>query len=388
MKTKTIVCFFCFLLICACSDNMTTNSVQGNSNLEKFIDRTSTEPVKCLSEAVIEFMVDHPEWYASCNFDHDKPIDFEDLCWNQKPEITELKDLLELKFPNFTLNEDNTFSYKGLKYKFQVEKYQVVRPGVNKNIKLENIGVMFDTDCSNDLGEGTIFFKNNSDAIEKMHTVLTEENVDGDLIVLTLKEITPVPGSKISSSPGTYLVLDALQIKNDTDSGSAEEIEIFVMGYQSSLYYSSVTNHKFDGEDHIDAAGDLKTYPDINTVTGNYVDCNDIAILRLTDDFEQRMIVVESDYGDGKMAHDENTAYDDYYRCFVNIYSWDVTDINGNTLQQNQTRLFRLCYENEENNDDVWTQSEVRGLKKSTVSTSLMTIQTTYANYKIKKVTY
>ncbi len=367
---------------------MSTSPVQGNSNLEQYIDKTSIEPVKCLSEALIRYMIDHPEWYASCNFNNDSPIDFDELCWNQRPEIMELKDLLESKFQNFTINEDNTFSYKGLHYKFQVEKYQRIRPGVNKNIKLENIGVMFDTDYSNDLGEGAIFFKNNADAIEKMNTVLTEENINGDLVVLTLKEITPEPISKSSSSSGTYLILDSFQIENDTESSSAQEIEIFVMGYQSSFYYSSVTNHKFDGEAHIDAAGDLKTYPDINTVTGNYVVCNDIAILRLTDDFEQRIIVVESDYGDGKMAHDENTAYADYYRYFVNIYSWDVTDINGNSLLSNQARYFRLCYENEENNDDVWSQSEVRGITKSTVSTSLMTVQTNHANYKVKKVTY
>jgi hypothetical protein len=299
----------------------------------------------------------------------------------------ELKDLLESKFQNFAINEDNTFSYKELQYKFQVEKYQRIRPGVNKAIKLENLGIMFDTDYSNDSGEGYIFFKNNAGAIEKMHTVLTEEYIDGDLIVLTLKEITPEPILKSASSPGTYLILDAIQIKEDNDSGSAEEIEIFVMGYQSSFYYSSVTNHKFDGAAHIDAAGDLKTYENLD-VSLDYVDCNDVAILRLTDDFEQRMIVVESDYGDGKMAHDENSAYDDYYTYFVNIYSWDVTDVNSNSLQANQTRYFRLCYENEEQNDDVLELSEVRGLTKSAVSTSVMTIQTTNVNYKVKKVTY
>lgn len=385
MKTKTFMCFFVFLLICSCSDNMTTSPVQGNSNLEQYIDKTSTEPVMCLSEAVIRYMIDHPEWYASYSLNNDKPIDFDELCWDQRPEIMELKDLLELKFQNFAINEDNTFSYKGLQYKFQVEKYQRIRPGVNKAIKLENIGIMFDTDYSNDSGEGYIFFKNSADAVEKIHTVLTEENVNGDLIVLTLKEIIPEPILKSASSPGTYLILDSFQIRNDTESSSAQEIELFVMGHQSSFYYSSVTNHKFDGEDHIDAAGDLKNYPDINSVTGDYVDCNDIAILRLTDDFEQRIIVVESDYGDGKMAWSENTPYTDYYKQYLNIYSWPVT---GTPVLTNQSRYFRICYKDPENDDDVWTQSEVRGITKSTVSTSLMTVQTNHAYYKIKKVTY
>jgi hypothetical protein len=100
---------------------MSTSPVQGNSNLEQYIDKTSIEPVKCLSEALIRYMIDHPEWYASCNFNNDSPIDFDELCWNQRPEIMELKDLLESKFQNFTINEDNTFHIRGCTINFRLK---------------------------------------------------------------------------------------------------------------------------------------------------------------------------------------------------------------------------------------------------------------------------
>jgi len=385
MKTKTFVCIFCFLLICACSDNMTTNPVQGNSNLEQYIDKTSTEPVMCLSEAITRFMIDHSEWYDSSIFNDNHPISFEDLIWNQEPEITELKGYFESNFSNFLINEDNTFSFKGLKYKFQVEKYLRKLPGINKNIELQNYGVMFDTDYSNDIGEGDIFFRSRSGKIEKNHVILTEENINGNLMILTLKEITPEPILKPQSDPGTYLVLTSLKISYDNEGGSSPEVEMFIMGHQSSFYYSSVTNHKFDGDDHIDAAGNLKSYPDVNSLGTSYP-CNDIYILRLTDDFEQRIILIESDYGDGKMAEDHSGAYEDYYVLRTDIFSWDMNNPGGDP-SENIQRWFRICYDNPDNNDDFYWKSEVRNLKKSTVPTSETTVETDHATYKFKKIT-
>ncbi len=331
-------------------------------------------------------MLDQQEWLDETLNEQmvDTPLPLSVLKFSEKPRVLELADHFNSRFEDFRIISDYSFWYKDVLFEIELEKYRVNNTGVNTDevLELSSFGIMLDTDIYNDIGEGTVYHKNpDTKTIESNQIVLTSTNVMNDLYMLSLRDITPDPNFKTTVPPsGYYLVLTKIKVKNVAES-SYLEIDIFVGGNESSFYYNRVTNHKFDGGTHIDAAGDLRVYPDINYEYTLYVPDQPIALCQLTDDFSQRIITIEDDYKSGQHANDENTTYSDYYRKETTIYG----KLPSNSSGQTNTRYFRLNYDNPSNNDDIAKSSEIRDIKISNVSTSETLVSTPDVDYWIKK---
>jgi len=147
-----------------------------------------------------------------------------------------------------------------------------------------------------------------------------------------------------------------------------------------------------DGKGHIDAAGYQSFFPKIKYANQWYEDLN-IAICRLTDDFEQKIMYVEDDAYSGRLAHDDNDdgSYADYTRGVGDVYGYMIKNTYPYyILYSSGLARFLISHNNPDNNDDIDGKSEISNIKKSTVPNFEVTLCPEGRNLwlKVKKMTY
>lgn len=155
------------------------------------------------------------------------------------------------------------------------------------------------------------------------------------IFFITLRENYVSPSEKRAIIAGTYITYRGLDLRYDTDNNNEEFEAYLAIGSDpmNSPFLSSTT-HMFDGEGKQDAAGESKTYPDIDYIeSGNEwdVDSIDAICLRLLDGNIFRLTAIEDDQIVGKFvrpsaANSLNKFKIDYYdmadgRVTLNIES-------------------------------------------------------------------
>ncbi|RKY52318.1 MAG: hypothetical protein DRP92_05770 [Candidatus Neomarinimicrobiota bacterium] len=369
--------------------------------LADYIEKLYDDPLRTVGEVYAKYLIENDEWYdeSECKELIKAPESIKNLYLEKFPDLRDIEDILKSKYKDLQVVDATSFRIGRYVYKLEIEMYDNVHKNNKsklKSIKLDGFGIMVDPDLFNDCGMGYTFVKKD-DKVKVLPVTLSKYNILGPLFFVTYRvEDTAELKKPASVHKGTYLVLTGIFLKEDHESGSPE-VELYVQGNFSSLVYNKETNFKFDGGDHIDAAGYERAFPDVNK-TGIWYPCSNIAICRLTDDFEQKIIYVEDDKYPGRFAHDDNDSgiYDDYVRKVDILKGYYLLGYSPYFSGYEGVESYMLIsHNNPDNNDDVDQRSEVSHILKSTVPTTEVMIgndsiyDKTYGIcYRIKKVTY
>ncbi len=164
------------------------------------------------------------------------------------------------------------------------------------------------------------------------------------------------PLHKSLSPPGYWLGCRKIHMKNDLDSWSNEECEVYLK-LPGASRYNYETNWLFNGVDRYDAAGRFSYFPDVNNTSTIYTE-NDRPILFEIISQSQSWVAIEDDDGAGK--HHSNYYGPPpvpslpgpfYYKDVV----VDVQYANF-SASWGTTRQFQYWwYAQGINDDDIWT---------------------------------
>lgn len=397
MKRFLIQIVILSLLIISCGENNVINSDDTSSNLFKYLNPDETNPKIILGQALSKYLIENPEWINSemtALCEKQDYVNFSDLFFNSRPQVRELDKYLQKINDAVNIESEDIIWIESRKYQIRIERYHC-RSVINNNVSSikTDYGIMLDPDLFNDAGSGILYYSAQND-IEQCTIELSTTAVDIPTYFISFEDITPddIWLSKTATVNGTYLMLTGIYIDAAVESGNLE-VEIFTMGNASAFEYNLTTNHQFNGQYHYDASGSAKLYPDVNNEDKWYYPIEQIALCRLTNDFEQSIIFVENDHTGGSFDQNENTLINDAY-YHINCKGLTADGDDG-TINSYLDRYFRCFHQTDNNNyDDVNTLSEIRGLKISTVSTTEMTFNSDIVNspnfngvrYKLKKV--
>lgn len=193
-----------------------------------------------------------------------------------------------------------------------------------------------------------------NDSVFETTVQLDPENPTDNVIFFV--SLMPAPSGRLAKSntiPGTYMALRQITLKHKHDE-SAEEFEVYFSSGPDPIinYINGTTTHVFNGQTWNDAAGNSRTYMDINNLaTYATVDGQEIALVRVDNlaVSSVRMVAIEADWNSGsyvmgrynrnQQAGTTSTIATDYY------------DMASNTRMLQENTAYRVDLQTSLNDD-------------------------------------
>jgi len=299
--------------------NETNDSIDNASN-SVGIYKDDFNP-KDVINPIMEYLVQNPNWLSNNNIDVlvEGPQPVNNYISSQSLNLTEIYSEYDY------IDQINSFSFKidSLVYEVRIYFDAGTVEHINTNDMINRQiywGLMFDPDYYGDKLEGELYLSNIGGEVSK-EWVNIEEAPDFPIVFIKIEEklnyerikrgekrIDAINnGSRVMSD---YLVVLGIQMQYDHEGknrGSAE-FEIYVGPDGTYDRYPSQTDHIFDGDYHVDAAGRNVYYPDVNKEGIWYIPSTPISLFKLTGTHNY-IIPIESDTGPaGNHNNDENAT--------------------------------------------------------------------------------
>ncbi len=212
----------------------------------------------------------------------------------------------------------------------------------------------------------------NGESVEETTVQLDPDNATNSVIFF-VTTLPTQPGSmaKTTVTPGTYYCFRQITLKHRQDE-SNEEFELYFSSGPDPLinYINGTTTHIFNGWTWNDAAGNSRTYPDVNVkATYSTLDNQEIALVRV-DNMQAgssvRMVAIEADWatGDYYMGHYNR----DQQAGSISNYLTDYYDMADNTRKLQENTAYYVDYRHILN-DDRYTLGGVKSINSDNLDT-------------------
>jgi len=252
----------------------------------------------------------------------------------------------EVNFPEILTTSNNT------RYKLEVEIYY----GSNL-IDPKEIIIALDPDVF--YPGNPLRFPCHKRIVGSFESVISEYELESNMskipeiiFFISPQEISEKHQSELRKTATSlpYLCVDKIKITKKQDT-SNDEFELFCRAGTS--HFPSTTIHLFDGDNHHDAAGILREYPDVNSANTDY-DCpEDIALICLDNGLDGKVLPIEDDKSDGCFA---NFIYEG-----GTIEAQDVNTYDRSTESTSkQTQKIYICTTSWTDEDDFYNSAFVK----------------------------